>query len=42
MNGKMKRIKLAPYVDHTILFLRNTEEVLLVTKLFKEFKSVAG
>ena len=42
MNGKMKRIKLAQYADDTILFLRNTDEVLLVTKLLKEFKSVAG
>ena len=30
------------YADDTILFLRNTDEVLLVTKLLKEFKSVAG
>ena len=42
MNGKMKRIKLAQYADDTILFLRNTNEVLLVTELVKEFKSVAG
>ena len=42
MNDKMKRIKLAHYADDTILFLRNTDEVLLVTKLLKEFKSVAG
>ena len=42
MNGKMKRIKIAQYADDTILFLRNTDEVLLVTKLLKEFKSVAG
>ena len=42
MNGKMKRIKLAQYADDTILFLCNTDEVLLVTKLIKEFKSVAG
>ena len=42
MNGKMKRITLAQYADDTILFLRNTDEVLLVTKLLKEFKSVAG
>ena len=36
MNSKMKRIKLAQYADDTILFLRNTDEVLLVTKLLKE------
>ena len=42
MNGKMKQNKLAQYADDTILFLRNTDEVLLVTKLLKEFKSVAG
>ena len=41
MNGKMKRIKLAQYADDTILFLRNTNEVLLATELLKEFKSVA-
>ena len=29
----MKRIKLAQYADDAILFLRNTDEVLLVTKL---------
>ena len=42
MNGEMKRIKLAQYADDTILFLRNTDQVSLVTKLLKEFKSVAG
>ena len=42
MNGKMKLIKLAQYADDTILFLRNTGEVLLVTKLLKDFKSVEG
>ena len=42
MNGNMKGIKSAQYADDTILFLRNTDEVLLVTKLLKEFTSVAG
>ena len=42
MNGKMKRSKLAQYADDTILFLRNTDDVLLVTKILNEFKSVAG
>ena len=31
-----------PDADDTILFLRNTDEVLLVNKLLKELKSVAG
>ena len=42
MNGNMKGIKRAQYADDTILFLRNTDEVVLVTKLLKEFTSVAG
>ena len=38
----MKRIKLAQYAYDTILFLRNTDEILLITKLLKDFISLAG